>query len=1064
MDPTKSGGPVGQRLLPQIVDAYAEYEPDRIWGAIARSSDLSEGFRNVTFKELAHCINYVAWSIDRQIGRSSTFEALSYIGASDLRYAIFAWAAVKCGYQTLLPSVRNSESGNLSLLHDLNCTKVFCSTDQIPKLERLKLQKTDLQIYTVPLLEEMLALPVTHYPYEKTFAEAENDPIICCHTSGSTGAPKPIQLTNHYFAAYDNHRKIPQIEGRGRDVDYATFDTPDCAYYYNTFPPFHIAGIIAQGMIPILYNTTVLLGPADKPPSGEICSAIMRQVKIHSIYTPPTVLEQLLLEPGGLEQAGTCNFIIFSGGPLAPSTGDQVAKVTDLGQYIGSTEIGIIPGILPRPETWRYFEFHPVFGCELDHVAENQYELVIPHDPSLDWIRPAPYRIAPKEWRTKDLFKQHPDKPYAFGFHGRADDIVVLGNGEKFNPVTMEAIIQGAPPLSGAIIVGQGRFQAALMVEPKVDTPAGSAQDSLIVDIWPWIQKANTDGPAHAQIFRSKVLVTSPDKPFVRAGKGTVVRGQSTKLYEKEIEALYSDKIQDPNKMQGLPELDQPLDQKALENFICSYLSKFRSMNIGPDDDFYVNGIDSLQTLEFTNGLKARLHPHVSDLSYITSKAVYHHPTAKSLAEFYYSRLNGSLGAHHSEDEETRRVERMKALVQEYTQNLPTKPANDGANGGNGLANGIVQPPTVVLLTGSTGTLGTNILQALLEDPTVSKIYCLDRSAESQNRHNKRFASRGLSHLLDTHKIEFLKAQFGRPGFGQDDATVSRLLAEVDVIIHNAWKVDFNHQLESFAKEQIRSVRNFIDWSLNSKRHPHIIFVSSLSSVGQWSTYHPGPVLEAPFDDYRVAQALGYGESKHVAERILQEATARAGVPVSILRVGQIAGPTDVKGTVWSKAEYLPSLIQTSKALGRIPKSLPDAVDWVPVDKLAHIILDLMHDALDTHKSQIFNLVNPQPTEWETLVPAMRKLWANQTTLSSISFKEWVRLLQSIDVNNKEELAAMPSVMVKEFYEEMQRNTDMNKGRPTYETRNGMAASKTMKELQPIDERLMGVWLEQWGY
>ncbi|TKA66326.1 hypothetical protein B0A49_08043, partial [Cryomyces minteri] len=98
---------------------------------------------------------------------------------------------------------------------------------------------------------------------------------------------------------------------------------------------------------------------------------------------------------------------------------------------------------------------------------------------------------------------------------------------------------------------------------------------------------------------------------------------------------------------------------------------------------------------------------------------------------------------------------------------------------------------------------------------------------------------------------------------------------------------------------------------------------------------------------------------------------------------------------------------------------------------------------------------NPQPTEWETLVPAMRKLWANETTLSPIPFKEWVRLLQSIDVNNKEELAAMPSVKVKEFYEEMQRNADIKRKRQTYETGNGMAASKTMKELQPIDERLM---------
>jgi nucleoside-diphosphate-sugar epimerase len=49
-------------------------------------------------------------------------------------------------------------------------------------------------------------------------------------------------------------------------------------------------------------------------------------------------------------------------------------------------------------------------------------------------------------------------------------------------------------------------------------------------------------------------------------------------------------------------------------------------------------------------------------------------------------------------------------------------------------------------------------------------------------------------------------------------------------------------------------------------------------------------------DDYSVAQDFGYGESKHVSERILQIAKARSGVPASVLRVGQVAGPTTING------------------------------------------------------------------------------------------------------------------------------------------------------------------------
>lgn len=947
----------------------------------------------------------------------------------------------------------------------------------------MKQTKTDLNIFMIPSIEEMLAAPVEHYPYNKSFEEAENDPIICCHTSGSTGAPKPIQLTNHYFAAYDNHRKLPEVIGRGRNVDYATFDTADCAPYYNTFPPFHIAGIIAQGMIPILYNTTVLLGPVHKPPSGEICNEIMKRVKLHSIYTPPTVLEQLLLEEGGLERAGKLDFIIFSGGPLAPSAGDQIAPVVDLGQYIGSTEIGIIPGILPKAETWRFFEFHPVFGCKLEHVTEDQFELTVPHDASLDWIRPAPYRIEPDVWRTKDLFKQHHEKPYAYRFHGRADDICVLSNGEKFNPVTMEAIIQGAPFLSGALIVGQGRFQAALLVEPKGDTPPGAAHDELVEKIWPWVQKANIDGPAHAQIFRSKILVTSPDKPFVRAGKGTIVRAKSTEAYNEEIEALYVDKIEDPNTLHGLPELSPPFTVQKFEDFICAYLGSLLSWDVKPSDDVFVLGMDSLQTNQVVNGLKSRLHSQVSDLSAISPKAVYHNPSPAALAQFCYDSITAPSAVAAAEDTDPRRTERMEALVQRYTKDFSTKkrkaeqespkPTRRSSrkasqqdtvmNGVNGV-NRSSHDAITVLLTGSTGTLGQNLLEALLSDKKVAKVHCLDRSAEAETRHRQSLERRGLTKLLDDSKVIFHKATFGHPEFGLKSSPYKKLVIEVDVIIHNAWKVNFHHQLESFESEHISSIHNFIQWAQLSPRQPRIVFVSSLASVSQWPLHHTGPVPEQPLDNYNVAQALGYGESKHVAERILQEAAYRADVKTSILRVGQIAGSTKSSGTVWGKAEYLPSLIQTSLALGRVPETLPGDIDWIPVDTLAHIIADIVDQAQDAPTPQIFNIVNPHSTKWETLLPILQEHRTADAALVPVSFNDWTRLLRKIDSNNQRELDSMPAAKIIDFYEGLQQDDAKHGGRLLCETSNGTSVSKTMESLKPISPDLMKIWLKQWNY
>ena len=115
----------------------------------------------------------------------------------------------------------------------------------------------------------------------------------------------------------------------------------------------------------------------------------------------------------------------------------------------------------------------------------------------------------------------------------------------------------------------------------------------------------------------------------------------------------------------------------------------------------------------------------------------------------------------------------------------------------------------------------------------------------------------------------------------------------MDVIAHNAWKVDFYHSLDSFDETHIRGVRSFVDWSINSECRPHIFFISSTSSVGNWCERFPDWtfVPEIPATDYGVAQEFGYGESKHVSERILDIAATEAGVPATILRVGQIAGP-----------------------------------------------------------------------------------------------------------------------------------------------------------------------------
>lgn len=69
------------------------------------------------------------------------------------------------------------------------------------------------------------------------------------------------------------------------------------------------------------------------------------------------------------------------------------------------------------------------------------------------------------------------------------------------------------------------------------------------------------------------------------------------------------------------------------------------------------------------------------------------------------------------------------------------------------------------------------------------------------------FASLGLNENINMPRVEFLQANYGQSQLGLADAQYQELISTVDIIINNAWKVDFNHSLESYAPSNLQGVR-----------------------------------------------------------------------------------------------------------------------------------------------------------------------------------------------------------------------------------------------------------------
>lgn len=124
--------------------------------------------------------------------------------------------------------------------------------------------------------------------------------------------------------------------------------------------------------------------------------------------------------------------------------------------------------------------------------------------------------------------------------YGRRDDILVLKNGLKVNPIPLEHQIQGDPRLKGVLLVGNGRIECALIVEPREPISKESERVEFIQKLWPLIEEANAGVAAQGRVREGMLLCAIPDKPFARTAKATVVRKLTENAYKDEIDQLYS--------------------------------------------------------------------------------------------------------------------------------------------------------------------------------------------------------------------------------------------------------------------------------------------------------------------------------------------------------------------------------------------------------------------------------------------------------------------------------------------------------------------------------------------
>jgi len=155
----------------------------------------------------------------------------------------------------------------------------------------------------------------------------------------------------------------------------------------------------------------------------------------------------------------------------------------------------------------------------------------------------------------------------------------------------------------------------------------------------------------------------------------------------------------------------------------------------------------------------------------IPANFVYHNPSVSALGKFIHDLT--SAGVSRQLDNT---VEEMTELVEKYTRDFPVHEPGGTAHHGD-----------VILITGTTGAIGSNTLAELHDSPNVTRIVVLARKSTVpiSIRQRKALEDRGLDpSIVDSSKINLLEGDPALPGLGLEDRVSVELTSIITHILH----------------------------------------------------------------------------------------------------------------------------------------------------------------------------------------------------------------------------------------------------------------------------------------
>ncbi|KAJ7596093.1 hypothetical protein C8J56DRAFT_395210 [Mycena floridula] len=1013
----------GSLSLPEIYDFHALHSPNHPLFVYHDGISL----QTVNWGQAVRAVHRAARLVEASVSQyelpnKKLSTVVAVLANTDwFTYFILLAGIMRAGYQAFPISSRNSAMGIAHLIQKTRTKYLFVSADSA--VQRLALGAcehpsiggsvgSNLHILDMPAFETLLGpssasmgIPQEEFaPLPPMIPPDCSDPAFILHSSGSTGLPRPVTMTHKALLQWGLLPYYGETDLCGEVL------SSHCTPLTHALGSVQLAWTMTSGVI--LAGFAPNSCPTIPAPDDVFCSIL--ETKCTVILGVPSFIEAWTLHQEYIAALRQFRAVVFAGAPMQKDIGDMLVREgVRLIPFFGVSEAGCLSTFLPKnilQDSWDYFTPSPHCKIQLVPRYDDVYQVVVIETPTagLNIVNAKVNGI--RAYCTNDLVTRHPTNPELLRVFGRVDDQIALSNGLKTNPLPQEQIISRHPLVKSCLLFGRGRLYVGALIEPAIQFDAQNP--GLLMKfkdaIWEAIEEANRAACTHSRIFKEVILVSSPDKPLEYTPKGTLNRAAILAAYNEEINRLYGtvDTVS-----HSMP-LAVPRAWTSNEclRFTRTAVEKILIHPLGDDDDIFQSGCDSIQSTWLRNTILNALSHHGPKVSLrnIPQNFVYSNPTIRKLAGYVEQIMNrghASVGSSMSMlsgqmSMLSGKTSEMQGMVAKYASEFPEhrprvqqKPQGD-----------------VVLLTGSTGGLGSHLLENLIKDPAVSRVYALNRPnvRSVYVRQSSSFKDRDLDYtILNSEKLQLLEGDLTLEGLGlYDDELYREIEASVTCIIHTAWSINFNVSLSTM-EPLIAGTRRLIDMALRSPQAtpPHFVFTSSLLVFNNSTE---GTVAPESFNSRPItAIGNGYTESKWVAESVLAHAAESTALSPSIIRLGQLCG---ARNGSWNPREWFPTLIRSAQILRCLPQ--PDGyLSWMPVHAVAAAIMEMRHS-----RELFLNLSHPEPIAASCVLEPLSEI----LKVPLVRYSEWLVALEASRhgalLQNRPDAIGNPALVLLDFY------------------------------------------------